>query len=713
MLGGMFLVFAIYFITLYDMQVINGEYWNMYADNHRLVSRTVEATRGRLMDRHEIDLVSNRSVNNVMLDWVTLANSPQNTNAVLLQIAELARSMGRPHTDTLAITGSPFTYAPMTETQRNHLNRYIRHHERAIRNLIRDMSTPEFEIDPDYYEVPLETPVPEELSVDNVTAVQLMAFMRQLYNISAEYTAEETRTLAGIRYEVALRHGIVGMDEYIFVEDASVELISAILEHNFPGVTVQPSSMRRFNTTVAAHVIGRVGPMMAEDVPLFPDYPLDAQIGIDGIERDFEAFLHGVNGSTRQTVTAGGVIVGQEITREPQPGGNVVTTLDISLQTVAEAALRSTIREINATRGREADYAPAGGVVAIDPRNGDVLAIASTPTFQLENFSAQFPDLVSDEIGRPLMNRATGGVYEPGSAFKMVTAMAALERGIITEHTPIFCGHRFMAFEEEGYTPRCMGRHGYISLREAISVSCNVYFFQLAYWLGWSGRTGLDRMSETAELFGLGELTGIGFGEVPGQRSTWETMLARNMHFGYDTVFGGEIIQVGIGQGASLFTPIQMANYTAMIASGGIRYQPRLLREVRSYDNSAILYIPEPVVMADMREEWGSLLIGVQEGMHMASTHGTAAERLAGFHIPVASKTGTVEVRGEDAAGPYPHGVFVAYAPVDDPQIAIAVVIEQGGSGSAVIPVARAIFEHFFRTDTIVQRMPLENVFLR
>jgi len=709
---GMFVMLTIYVVALYDMQVINGEAWSSYAENHRQVGRTVEATRGRILDRREVDLVSNRAINSIVLDWVTLANSPRNNNETLLQLAALTRVMGHEHTDTLPITESPFTFTEMNSTQRWHLNAYISQNERAIRNMIRDMSTPEFEIDPDYYEEPLETPEPEELSVDNVTAVQLMAFMRQRYGISAAYTAEETRILAGIRYEIDMRN-IIGMAEYHFVEDASVELIGVILEHDFPGVLVRPNAVRRYNTTVASHILGRTGPMTAEEVYLFPDYPLDAWVGKDGLERTFEHFLHGVNGRMMQTLTANGVVIGEAVTVDPQPGGHAITTLDIGLQAHAEASLRSTMRQINAGRNEE-HQVYAGATAVIDVNTGEVLALASVPGFSLETFSADFTELDADPQ-RPMINRATAGIYEPGSTFKMVTALAALYHGVITEHTTVFCGGEFLEFAEIGYRPRCMGRHGDISLRDAISHSCNVYFFQLARWLGW-GERSLERMDEATQLFGLGELTGIGFGEEAGTRSTWDWMLERNRALGipYETVFDGEVIQVAIGQGVSQFTPIQMANYTAMIATGGLRFRPTLLREVRSYDNSEVIYVREPEVLLDVRDTMGSHFVGIQEGMVLASTHGTAREHLANFRVPVASKTGTVEVGGDnEIIGSYSHGVFVAYAPADNPQIAIAVVIEHGGSGSAVIPVATAIMDYFFQVDVVDQRRPLENVMLR
>ena len=698
----MLLVFAIYIVALYDMQVINGAAWSTYAENHRLLSRTVEATRGRILDRNEVDLVSNRSVNHIVIDWVALANSPVNNNDTLLELVALTQGMGYTHTDTLAISGPPFTYLDMGQTQALHINAFITTHERAIRNMIQNMSDTGFlQEDETEEEMPEVTPETEALSMENVTAVQLMAFLRQRYHISAEYTAEETRTIAGIRFEIDIRN-IIGMAEYYFVEDAGVGLISAILEHSVPGVVVQESSVRRYNTTAAAHVLGRVGPMTAEDVEQFPDYSPDAYIGRDGLERDFEAFLHGVNGRMTQTMTADGVVIGQNVTREPLPGGNAISTLDSGLQTIAEAALRTTIRQINQGRapGQEAT---GGAVVALDPRNGEVLAIVSNPTFLLENFSQQFTQLEADPA-RPMLNRATGGIYEPGSAFKMVTALAGLYHGRITEHSTIYCSGVYRRWADEGFLFRCMGVHGHVNLRDAIAYSCNVYFYEVAH------RVGLAAMEDFAERFGLGSLTGIGFGEVAGQRSTWDNM--RNPI--YDTVFEGDIIQIGIGQGRSMFTPIQLANYTAMIAAGGVRHRPQMLREVRSYDGSQVLYVREPEVLFDMRENASSAayFAAIAEGMLRATTHGTAASQLAHFRVPVASKTGTVEIQGRDEAGPYSHGVFVAYAPFDDPQIAIAVVIEHGGSGAAVIPVASAILEHFFRNDAVNQQLPFENVML-
>ena len=703
----MFLVFAVYIIALYDMQVVHGADWSTYAENHQLIGRRIEATRGRMLDRNEQDLVSNRATNQIMLDWVTFSGNSDDPHRDLLRLVRIADEFGYTHTDTLAISDVPFTYTTMTPAQAHHINEYITWHQRRMRTVIEQMTADEL------FGTEEEDPVPAAptpLSMENVSAVQLMAYMRQFYNIDPAHTAEETRILVGIRFEIAMR-SIVGMDDYVFIPDAGVELISAMLEQDIPGIFIHPGNNRRYNTTAAAHIIGRVGAITAEDIEeeLFYGYPLDAQVGRDGLERDFEPFLQGTNGRVVQTVTAEGVVIGEHITRTPEPGANVITTLDIGLQAVTEAALRSTIRQINANRPDEATHSHAGAAVAIDPRNGEVLAIASTPGFSLEHFSMQFPDLVADELGRPLLNRATAGMYSPGSAFKMVTAMAALYYGMITEHTTIFCDGAFREWEEYGEIFRCMSRHGSIDLREALAVSCNVYFFQLSRWLGH------ERMEAFAAHFGLGELTGIGFGEQAGQRSSWDNMLALNQALrpndpAYNTVFDGQIIQVGIGQAVSLFTPIQLANYTAMIASGGVRFQPTLLREVRSYDGMDVIYRPDPVVLADFSEEWAPYFIGIQEGMLRATTDGTGRP-LAGFREAVATKTGTVET-GSGVDGSYSHGVFVAYAPMRSPTIAIAVVIEHGGAGSAVIPVAAAMLDYFFQEDVINQGFPRENVLL-
>ena len=706
LLSFMVVVLAIYIVALYDMQVVHGATWSAYAENHRLVTRTVEATRGQILDRNEAVLISNRSVNNIVLDWITLQNSPFNNNEVLLDLVELAQSKGYDPVDTLPISGSPFAYTPMSSSQAFHLNAYIRHFEPGIRNTIRTLREAEPEPELEAGAEPTPTPEPEALSIENVSAVELMAFMRSRYNISAELTAEQTRTIAGIRFEIEMRT-IVGMDEYVFVRDVGVELISAIVERNFPGVGIQESASRRYNTTVAAHILGRVGPMTEEDLERFPDFPPDAIVGREGLERDFEEFLHGVNGRVRQTVTAAGTVIGEQVIREPQPGGHVVTTLDSGLQAVTETALRSTVRQINANRDPEETQALGASAVAIDPRNGEILALASFPTFPIDRYIELFDLLQADTVNAPLLNRATGGTYSPGSTFKMVTALAGLYYGVIEEYSPIICTGIFMQFEEAGWTPTCMGVHGAIELREAIAVSCNVYFYYVAHWLG------LERMDEFTERFGLGSLTGIGFGEASGQRSTREVMSALNVALGGTAnVYDGPVVQIGIGQGASLFTPIQLANYTATLANGGVRFQPTLLREVRSYDNTHIIYVQEPVIVEDMRHLPGmdeGFFQAIQEGMYLTTTSGTAQSQMAGVTIPVASKTGTVELRTGISDATFAHGVFVAYAPVENPEIAIAVVVEHGGAGSAAIPVARAMIEHFFQTDTVSRRIMPEN----
>lgn len=691
----LFAVITIYIVTLYDIQVIQGDDWSAYAENNILVTRTVEATRGRILDRNETNLISNRSMNHIVLDWPVLRESPADTNDTLLSLVHLTQERGYEHTDTLPISSPPFEYTEMNSTQVFHLNSYIRQHESGIRSLIRQLDTP-----PEW-----ENGEPDELSIENVTAVQLMAFMRRRYGISAEYTAEETRIIAGIRYEFDMRN-IIGMEEYLLVTEVSPALITAMLERNYPGVRVVGRTGRQYDTALAAHVLGRVGRMTTEDLERFPDYPMDAYVGREGLERDFETFLHGTNGQMTQTVTATGVVIDEVIHTAPEPGHHVITTLDIGMQAVAESALRTTIRQIDETRAPGETPVGGGAIVVLDPNNGEVLALASAPTFSPETYTQRFTELEAD-LSRPLFNRATGGVYSPGSAFKMVTALAALYHNIITEHSTFFCDGAFRRYEGEGYIFRCMGVHGHIGLQHALAVSCNVYFYYLADSLG------VTRMAEFAESFGLGELTGIGFGEAAGQRSTFEIMRDNNVRLGEQPiVFAGEIVQVGIGQGLSLFTPLQLAQYTAMLATGGVRYRPHFLREVRSYDNRYLIYRTEPEVIENLLEQDGiteQFFAAIQAGMVRVSTHGTAASALSGFPVTVGSKTGTVEVWAD---GDFGHGVFVGYAPAENPQFAFAVVIEHAGSGAAVIPAARAVLEYAFGQTPRQSGLLFENMLL-
>jgi penicillin-binding protein 2 len=342
----------------------------------------------------------------------------------------------------------------------------------------------------------------------------------------------------------------------------------------------------------------------------------------------------------------------------------------------------------------EADLAGGGAVAAIDVRTGDVLAMASYPTFKLTDFQADFAGLIQDPM-HPMVNRALAGAYEPGSTFKMTVAIAALETGSITPDSKIYDRGRYMRFAPS-YTPSCSGGHGSVNVARALQVSCN-YFFYEAGWL-----TGIDAIERYARQLGFGAPTGI---ELPGERAGIlagpEYCAQQNIHWN-----GGDVLQASIGQSYNQFTPLQLANYAATLASGGVRYKPHLLMTVKSYAYDETLF-DTPIQKLETMELRKDTWEAIHTGMRLVTkAGGTAAGSFADYKIPVGAKTGSAQ---KTANGKPANGVFVAYAPFDDPEIAVAVVVERGGGGARVAPIARSIFEAYFNGKTAMDEIAPSN----
>ncbi len=372
--------------------------------------------------------------------------------------------------------------------------------------------------------------------------------------------------------------------------------------------------------------------------------------------------------------------------------------MDIECQQVAEDALKTTIDTINAGRQEGDKLAEGGAVVVLDIRNFDVLASASYPTYHLETFSRDYSDLVSNPMN-PLFNRAIQGTYSPGSTFKMVTAIAALNEGIINTETQIYDDGIYT--EYRGYHPRCWiypGTHGAINVIEALEVSCN-YFF---YYIG--DRTGIDNISKYAAQFGLGENTGIELDESTGTLATRESK-EETIH---ESWYGGNTLQAAIGQSYNLFTPMQIASYCATIANNGTRYAAHLLKNITTHDNSETVYEYSPEILSFVQAD-PVYFSAIRQGMLNVSRNGTAASVFGSYFVDVASKTGTVQL-GENVEN---NAIFIAYAPFDDPQIAVAVVVESGGAGSAVTQIAKSVFDYYFSSKNAGHMFVPENQLLR
>lgn len=656
---------VIFLVALYKLQIVEGNAYYEESRNTVASTQRVKAARGNILDRYGRVLVSNTSCNNLVFNVDDLFDQ-DDPNAVLLQMVHAVWTCGDTYTDELPVTMSPpFEYTEMNATQSTQLKGYLKY-------------------------VGLD---------EDASAVELMSILREKFEIDNNYSAGDMRIIAGLRYSIKTRY-IDGLylPDYTFVEAASMELISSLMENGVSGFDVTVDYQRQYNTNLAAHLLGYTGLMDAKDYEVYGPlgYSMDATVGKEGAEYAFEKYLHGTDGEAIVTKNAGGTVTGTIYTEEPEPGNNVYLTIDLDLQSAAETALANGIENMQASQAQNgntgSDVASAGAIVAVDVKTGEPLAIASYPTFDLSTMFENYEALSTDET-KPLWNRALFGLYSPGSTFKPCTAIAGLTEGVINTGSTITCNGIFTKYEDAGYAPQCWiyssgATHGADNVTEAIRDSCNIFF----YTVGDS--MNVDTLARYAAAFGLGESTGIELPEDTGQMATQKLKQEKYNEEWYL----GDSLQAAIGQSISQFTPLQLAEYCATIANGGTRRSASILKSVRSYDYTEQVYEAEHEVLSTVETSdynWAA----VQRGMYLVANDpsGSAYQTFGTYQIPVAAKTGTAQL-GENQVN---NAIFICYAPYDDPQIAVAVVVEHGVAGSAVASIARDVLDAYFTVKNV------------
>ena len=690
---------AVAAVTLYKLQIVEGQKYYEESRNNNTTYQRVQAARGNIMDRYGRVLVENRVCNDLVIDINDLFREDDpdylGANAAILTLVNTLDEYGDSHTDTLPITKQPpFEYTAMDDSQSATLEAWI-----AEKVLLGELGT--------------ETP----------TAVELMAYMRDRYKIDNSYTAEETRIIAGVRYEINSRyiHNFATSD-YVFARDVSMDAITLLMENDVPGFDVVTSFIRDYNTSYASHLLGYTGSIHGDEVEHFKSlgYALDTQVGRAGAEAAFEDYLHGTDGESRVTRTAAGTVISTVYTSETVPGDHVYLTIDIGLQETAENALNSFITQENLERaakneeldlygGLEEDYQQlitGAAAVAVEVKTGEPLSIASWPGYDVTELLADW-NAVADAENGPLLNRALQAAYEPGSTFKPCMAIAGLAEGKINTGTLIECNGVYTEYEEYNYTPTCWVwtpyvrlTHGELNVTSAITNSCNIFFYSLGDYLK------ISLMAKYASLFGLGEHTGIELYEELGAMTSDELYQAR---YGRD-VYSGETIAAAIGQAESQFTPLQLAEYCAAVANNGSRHSASILKSVYSYDFSRMVYSRQAEELSAVETEQ-EYFDAVHQGMLGVANDpvGTAYLTFSDAPYTVAAKTGTSQ-RGENETN---NGVFICYAPYENPEIAVAVVVEKGGSGASVAGIARQILDYYFAFRDSTMALEGEKTLLR
>ena len=671
------LALVVYIGVLYDIQINQHDYYLAKSIRTITQEETVEASRGVITDRSGREMVSSRSSYNLTFDSSAL-DEGEDENEAILRLIQLCQDQGVSWVDNLPITKTaPFSYTftsltELSDTQRNRFTTFLR----------------------DQLEVIPEDATAEDITADylssrGLSAHALVERMRQEYEVPVTFSLNEARSVIGVRYELSIRE-LMNTTAYAMVEDIDTEMISLLNDGDYAGAKITASSVREYKTTYAAHILGTVTTIYKEEYDALKEqgYNGNDRIGRFGVEAAFEQYLRGTDGKRIVSTNADGKITGEYYEKAPQPGNTVELTIDLSLQQAVEQALAEAVADMNAEDG---DETRGAGAAVIQVGTGEVLALASYPTYDPAAYSRDYNTLLNDPA-TPLVNRATQGTYVPASTLKPLVAVAALESGVTTTSEKIKDTGKWYYPGDPNSWLWCWNHsgHGWVNATTAITNSCNYYFATMGY------RMGMDTLREYLTAFGLGQNTGIEIGDKAGTLP--ENPPGEN-----------QAPWAAFGQGNQLYTPLQLANYVATLVSGGKHCEPHLLKAVKSYDNTEILAVGDstPTNVVEMKD---FTLQAVKEGMlGYTQPGGQVYSYFKDCVVTAGAKTGTAQLGG----GTTNNGVFVCFAPYDDPQIAVSIVIEHGNAGAALASTAVKILNAYFTADEIGTAIVGENQLLQ
>lgn len=674
--------------TLLNMQFARAEEYKRTIQTTYIKTFVVPALRGEIFDRNGIPLITNRNIYDIVIDGKKMPKKDY-VKIIIDLVEKINYYNGKIENGSLPVMsiGDESGYGNETRYSYTMVLSSSSAERARLDNFLKK----------------------NQLNI-NTSADELVEFLTNKYNLN-EYMPPEERdpklfmTVLGICYDFDRRNVLLGDYEYKISSDVNKVLMTVIAEnsHNYPGVEVRLTYERVYNTPASApHILGRVGPIPAGMQDWYDErgYVMDAKVGISGVESAFEEYLRGINGELERTYDQDDNLISERYIKEPVAGKDVYLTIDIKLQQVAEHSIVRTIDRIHdlAANTKEPKLngadANAGASAVIDPNNGEVLAIVTYPSYDL---STAYTDMevyneLSANPAKPFTNRATQGLYEPGSVFKIVTSIAALCDGKLTPNEQIYDAGKYTKYED--YQPACWlynlrgGSHEYINVSQALEHSCNYFYFTVGE------RVGIDTLNKYSKHLGFGERTGIEIGETKGWLASEFIELTGVWR-------GGDLLQASIGQSANQFSPLQMATMLGTVLNGGERYRSHLLLCVKEYGSDEIYYAPEPEII-DSIEISEANLNAVRSGMVRVTETGSASSLFNGFPVRVGGKTGTAQISNEVS-----NGTFVAFAPYDKPEVSMSVVIEKGAKGTWAGFVAEDVLAYYFGYKTFEDAMDI------
>ncbi len=648
---ALIIVFAVVFGFAYDLYHIQVRDHEQYVEKNNAVDTyivPIEAARGEIVDRNGNSLVTNRQGNSIVLNAVYFPPASENEkrNEIIYNLIQLFESRDEEYAQNL----------PLAFDSNGNIEFYGEEEDIATMKSADMLNLQPYATAQNCYDAVVEK-----------------------YGISADYDRETALKIANVRYELT-RLLFSYNNPVTIADEVSDETVATIKEDQvtYLGADVKVVAYREYvDSTIAPHILGTVRKINAEEYEEMKDsgYGITDQIGESGIEKAMEDKLRGIPGELTITIDNDGNIT-EEVTKQPIQGNTVVLTIDRDLQVLAQNGLRDVCNEVSIASS-------AGAVVVEDCNTGEILAAASYPTFDLNDYYEYYEEL-SQDSRNPLWSRFAMGTYAPGSTFKPVTACAALEEGVLTADTTFYCPG---VDEFNGQEFHCLhsNEHGTENVRTALRDSCNMFFFNTAMYLG------MAKLDEYASAFGLGEKTGVEIAESSGILASPER---REEQGGLWNL--GDTLQSAIGQSDNLFTPLQLVNYCSTLANGGTRYELHFVKSVIS-GTTGVVNETSPVI-AENVELSENTLDQVHSGMRLVALEGGPYLIFDELDTPVACKTGTSEVINNGVKRN--NGFLITYAPYDNPEIAVSSVVELAGSGTETAELTASIIDYWYQNNT-------------
>ncbi len=648
---------------MYDIQVTNHEIYAAQNNAVKTYTVSIPAARGEIVDRNGNPLVTNRQGNSIIIDAAYFPSGKDDNdkrNKIVLNLIHLFNRNNEEYVHNL----------PLKLNSKGKIVFYSKSDDEDYEKNIKTMKSKDM------------------LNVQSyATAQNCFDVMVEKYGLE-KYDTKTALEIGNIRYELT-RLLLSVQNPVTIADDVSDKTVAEIKENNdyFLGADCRVVAYREYaDSTLAPHIIGTVRKINAEEYKERKDkgYGIDDEVGESGIEAACEEYLRGTAGEKTVTIDSDGNVT-EEITKEPVQGDTIVLTIDKDLQKLAQKKLKETCLGVQ--------YNSTGAVVVENVNNGEVLAAANYPSYDLNDYYTKYNELSKNSL-TPLYNRFALGTYAPGSTFKPMMAAAALQEGVINSSTTFTCGGQYKI---KDMTFKCTDAHGTLNVEQAIQHSCNVFFYNCAR------RLGIERMNMYGSMFGLGSKTGVEIPEAKG------ILAGPEYRKKYDMVWNpGDTIQAGIGQSDNLFTPLQLSNYCATVANGGTRYQLHFVKSRISKSTGIVTETGANAVQTvDVSDR--NLEI-VRTGMRMVATKGGPAEVFRKIDTKVACKTGTSQVVVKGVK--HNNGFLIAFAPYDNPEISVASAVEFAGSGSSTAEITSSVIDYYYSNNTDAQKAQTKGTLL-